>query len=145
MIDMRSRRCARGEDFSGVNQRARMRWRQAYGEQRGVATRPSAPSISCAMNPTAKKSHQLSTEIGLGRTGGNSNSFRSKFVVTARRQNHANSGMSALGQKRTYAVQIECPLRANSGHCAALISGSHDHSGRPASISNFRRRSASSG
>jgi hypothetical protein len=39
----------------------------------------------------------LSNEL----SGGNSNSFRSKFVVTARRQNHANSGMSALGQKRT--------------------------------------------
>src|SRR5262245_21031653 len=41
--------------------------------------------------------------------------------------------------------QFECLLWAKSGNCAASILRSHGHSGRPASMSNFRSRPASSG
>src|SRR6266581_544090 len=99
MIDVRSRRCARGEDFSGMNQRAGMCRRQAYSQQRGVRQH-AVGHTNRAVDQLCDEPHgeQKPPDVHRITSGdeGNSTSFRSMFAVTACRL----TAMSELGHLR---------------------------------------------
>src|SRR5882724_9125903 len=86
MIDVRSCRCARGEDFSGMNQRAGMCRRQAYSQQRGVRQH-AVGHTKRAVDQLCDEPHgeQKPPDVHRITSGdeGNSTSFRSMFAVTA--------------------------------------------------------------
>src|SRR5258708_20612503 len=103
MIDVRSRRCARGEDFSGMNQRAGMCRRQAYSQQRGVRQQ-TVGHTKRAVDQLCQETHgeQKPPDVHRITSGdkGNSTSFRSMFAVTVtadvRRKLARLNGMSVL-------------------------------------------------